>query len=93
MRIEVSFTINPLARYVCRVKGYEATFVTAKRSRGTFAGVKGQVATFLSLDACVKGSSSRQKLQNSKGYTESPEFSPALGLIIFGKTSVATNLR
>ena len=29
------------------------TFVTAKRSRGTFAGVKGQVATFLSLDACV----------------------------------------
>ena len=27
----------------------------------------------------VKGS--RQKLQNSKGYTESPEFSPALGLI------------
>ena len=29
----------------------------------------------------VKGSSTRQKLQNSKGYTESPEFSPALGLI------------
>ena len=25
----------------------------------------------------VKGSSTRQKLQNSKGYTESPEFSPA----------------
>ena len=25
--------------------------------------------------------------------TESPEFSPALGLIIFGKKSVATNLR
>ena len=29
----------------------------------------------------VKGSSTRKKLQNSKGYTESPEFSPALGLI------------
>ena len=41
----------------------------------------------------VKGLSTRQKLQNSKGYTESPEFSPALGLIIFGKKSVATNLR
>ena len=27
----------------------------------------------------VKGSSTRQKLQNSKGYAESPEFSPALG--------------
>ena len=40
----------------------------------------------------VKGSSTRQKLQNSKG-TESPEFSLALGLIIFGKKSVATNLR
>ena len=24
----------------------------------------------------VKGSSTRHKLQNSKGYTESPEFSP-----------------
>ena len=35
----------------------------------------------------------RQKLQNSKGYAKSPEFSPALGLIIFGKKSVATNLR
>ena len=33
----------------------------------------------------VKGSSTRQKLQNSKSYTESPAFSPALGLIIFGK--------
>ena len=32
----------------------------------------------------VKCSSTRQKLQNSKGYTESPEFSPALGLIILG---------
>ena len=41
----------------------------------------------------VKGSSTRQKLQNSKGYAESPEFSPELGLIIFGKNSVATNLR
>ena len=41
----------------------------------------------------VKSSSSRQKLQNSKGYAESPEFLPALGLIIFGKKSVATNLR
>ena len=39
----------------------------------------------------VKGLSTRQKLQNSKGYTESP-FSPALGLIIFGKKSVATYL-
>ena len=39
----------------------------------------------------VKGSL-RQKLQNSKGYAKSPEFSPALGLIIFGKKSVATNL-
>ena len=35
----------------------------------------------------------RQKLQNSKVYAKSPEFSPALGLIIFGKKSVATNLR
>ena len=41
----------------------------------------------------VKGSSTRQKLQNIKGYTESPEFSPVLGLIIFRKKSVATNLR
>ena len=41
----------------------------------------------------VKGSSTRQKLQNSKVYAKSPEFSPALGLIIFGKKSVATNLR
>ena len=41
----------------------------------------------------VKGLSTRQKLQNSKGYTESPEFSPALGIIIFGKKFVATNLR
>ena len=41
----------------------------------------------------AKGSSTMQKLQNSKGYTESPEFSPALGLIIFGETSVTTNIR
>ena len=39
----------------------------------------------------VKGSLTRQKLQNSKGYAKSPEFSPALGLIVFGE--VATNLR
>ena len=39
----------------------------------------------------VKGGSlTRQKLQNSY---ESPEFSPVLGLIIFGEKSVATNLR
>ena len=30
----------------------------------------------------VKGSSMRQKLQNSKGYAESPEFLPVLGLFI-----------
>ena len=41
----------------------------------------------------VKGSSTRHKLQNSKGYAESPEFSPAMGIIIFGEKSVATNLR
>ena len=41
----------------------------------------------------IKGSSTRQKLQNSKGYAESPEFLPALGLIIFMKKSVATKLR
>ena len=41
----------------------------------------------------VKGSLTRQKLQNSKVYAKSPEFSPVLGLIIFGKKSVATNLR
>ena len=34
-----------------------------------------------------------QKRQNSKGYAESPEFSPTLWLIVFGKKSVATNLR
>ena len=37
----------------------------------------------------VKGSSMRQKLQNSKGYAESPEFLLALGLFNF-KKSVAT---
>ena len=41
----------------------------------------------------VKGSLTRQKLHNSTGYAKSPEFSPALGLIIFRKKSVATNLR
>ena len=41
----------------------------------------------------VKGSLTRQKLQISKGYAKSPEFSPTLGLIIFRKKSVATNLR
>ena len=45
------------------------------------------------LNNLVKGSLTRQKLQNSKVYAKSPEFSPALRLIIFGKKSVATNLR
>ena len=45
------------------------------------------------LNDLVKGSSTSQKLQNNKGYAESPEFSPALGLIIFGKKSVNSNLR
>ena len=45
------------------------------------------------LNDLVKGSSTRQNLHNSKGYAESPEFSPALGLIIFRKKSVTTNLR
>ena len=31
----------------------------------------------------VKGSLTRQKLQNSKVYAKSPEFSPALGLIYY----------
>ena len=35
----------------------------------------------------VKGSSMRQKLQNSKGYAESPEF-PALGLFILIRSLV-----
>ena len=38
----------------------------------------------------VKGLSMRQELQNSKGYAESPEFLPALGLFIFKKKSVTT---
>ena len=41
----------------------------------------------------VKGSLTRQKLQNRKVYAKSPEFSPALELIIFGKKSVTTILR
>ena len=41
----------------------------------------------------VKGSLTRQKLQNSKVYAKSPEFWPVLRLIIFRKKSVATNLR
>ena len=41
----------------------------------------------------VKGSLTLQKLQNSKVYAKSPEFSPALGLFIFKKKSVATNYR
>ena len=45
------------------------------------------------LNNLVKDSLTRQKLQNSKVYAKSPKFSPALGLIIFGKKSVATNLR
>ena len=39
-------------------------------------------------DNLVKGLSMRQKWQNSKGYDESPEFLPALGLYIFKKKSV-----
>ena len=42
------------------------------------------------LNNLVKGSSMRKLLQNSKGYVESPEFLPALGLFIFKKKSVAT---
>ena len=34
------------------------------------------------LNNLVKGSSMKQKLQNSKGYTESPELLPTLGLFI-----------
>ena len=47
--ISLSFDADPFSQ---KVEGYEATGVNAKRSRGTFAGVKGHVATFLSLDAC-----------------------------------------
>ena len=38
----------------------------------------------------AKSSSMRKKLQNSKGYTESLEFLPAMGLFIFKKKSVTT---
>ena len=34
----------------------------------------------------VKGLLTRQKLQNSKVYAKLPEFSPALGLIISGRS-------
>ena len=37
-----------------------------------------------------KGFIMRKKLQNSKGYAESPEFLPALGILIFKKKSVTT---
>ena len=47
--ISLSFDVDLFSQ---KVEGYEATGVNAKRSRGTFAGVKGHVATFLSLDAC-----------------------------------------
>ena len=45
------------------------------------------------LNDLVKGSLTRQKLQNRKVYAKSLEFSLALGLIIFRKKSVITNLR
>ena len=38
----------------------------------------------------AKCSSTRQKLQNGKGYAEAPEILPALGLFIFNKKSVTT---
>ena len=38
----------------------------------------------------VKGSSMRKKLQNSKGYAESPEFLPTLGL--FSRRSLSLQL-
>ena len=31
-----------------------------------------------------------QKVQNSKGYAESPDFLPALGIFVFKMKSVAT---
>ena len=52
--------------------------------------VVGVVKVANNYNDLVKGSLTRQKLQNSKGYAKSPEFLPALGLIIFGKKSVAT---
>ena len=42
------------------------------------------------MNNLVKGLPMRKKLHNSKGYAETPEFLPALGLIIFKKKSVAT---
>ena len=39
----------------------------------------------------IKGSSMRQKLQNSKGYDESPEFLPAQGLF-FPRRSLSLQL-
>ena len=42
------------------------------------------------LNNLVKSLSLRQKWQNSKGYAESPEFLPVLGLFIIKKKSVAT---
>ena len=43
------------------------------------------------LNNLVKGLLMRQKLQNSKGYAESPEFLPALGLFIFSDGSGHTS--
>ena len=45
--------------------------------------VVGVAKVVINWNDLVEGSSTRLKLQNSKGNTESPEFSPALGLIIF----------
>ena len=55
--------------------------------------VVGEAKVANNYNDLVKGSLTRQKLQNSKVYAMSPEFSPALRLIIFGKKSVTTNLR
>ena len=38
------------------------------------------------MNNLVKGLSTRQKLQNSNGYAESPELSPALGLVILERS-------
>ena len=54
------------------------------------------VAKWRILERSGKGlinKAEQQKLQNSKGYAESPEFSPVLGLVILWEKSVATNLR
>ena len=45
------------------------------------------------LNNLVKCSSMRQKLQNSKGFAESPDILPALGLFTFKKKSVAMYIR